>query len=140
VDEKAWLQTAFTPVIRRPYLMLDGKLIVSCGDSVFLNDPITGQGCNTASFCAEKLYEILMNYRQSSNWDERLGEDYWNQTRPYIQAVTEWTNAMMGPLPESIVQTFFRGAEDQSVADQVAAWFSDPHKAHAAFFPDAVRH
>jgi len=48
-DKNSFLQTALTPVVRKPYLMFKNKLVVGCGDSVFLNDPITGQGCNLSS-------------------------------------------------------------------------------------------
>ncbi|KRE49595.1 hypothetical protein ASG81_04270 [Paenibacillus sp. Soil522] len=103
VDEAAYLQAAITPVIHRPYLMLNGTLVLGCGDSVFLADPVTGQGCNTASYCAEQLFETLMAHKESP-WDEKVGIEYWSRTRPYLMAVTEWTNAMTGPLPEHIVQ------------------------------------
>jgi flavin-dependent dehydrogenase len=133
VDEAAYLQTAITPVIRRPYLMLNGTLVLGCGDSVFLSDPITGQGCNTASYCAERLYETLLSYK-GSTWDEKVGIDYWSRTRPYVTAVTEWTNAMTGPLPEHIVQMLMQAAAEQQVADRIAHWFEEPTKAHEAFF------
>ncbi|NOU71297.1 styrene monooxygenase [Paenibacillus sp. LMG 31458] len=133
VDEAAYLQTAITPFIRRPYLMLNGTLVLGCGDSVFLADPITGQGCNTASYCAEQLFETLMAHKESP-WDEKVGIEYWSRIRPYLTAVTEWTNAMTGPLPEPIIQILLQAAMDQQIADQVAHWFENPPKAHEAFF------
>lgn len=133
VDKAAYLQTAITPVIRRPYLMLNGTLVLGCGDSVFLADPITGQGCNTASYCAEQLYESLTAHKESP-WDEKVGIDYWKRTRPYLTAVTEWTNAMTGPMPEHIVQMLIQAATDQQIADKVAHWFEKPSKAYEAFF------
>jgi hypothetical protein len=133
VDEAAYLQTAITPFIRRPYLMLNGTLVLGCGDSVFPTDPITGQGCNTASYCAEQLFETLMAHKDSQ-WDEKVGIEYWSRIRPYLTAVTEWTNAMTGPLPEHIIQILMQAATDQQIADQVAHWFENPPKAHEAFF------
>ncbi|MFC5649520.1 styrene monooxygenase/indole monooxygenase family protein [Paenibacillus solisilvae] len=133
VDESAYLQTAITPVIRQPYLMLNDTLVLGCGDSVILADPITGQGCNTASYCAEQLYETLMAHKESA-WDEQIGIDYWRRIGPYVKAVTEWTNAMTGPLPEHVAQILMKAATDQQVADQVAHWFEVPTKAHEAFF------
>jgi flavin-dependent dehydrogenase len=55
VDEAAYLLTPITPVVQRPYQILNDTLVLGCGDSVILADPITGQGCNTASYCAEQL-------------------------------------------------------------------------------------
>ncbi|WP_285766101.1 styrene monooxygenase/indole monooxygenase family protein [Peribacillus sp. SI8-4] len=132
-DENGWLQTAITPVIRKPYLIDQGKLVIGCGDSVFINDPITGQGCNLSSYCAEQLYETLIEWKHS-NWDGEMGESYWNRTKLYVKEVTEWTNAMTEPLPDHIVQMLLKGAEDQAQANEIAQWFADPSKAFAAFF------
>jgi hypothetical protein len=136
VDEAAYLQTAITPVVRRPYLMLNDTLVLGCGDSVILADPITGQGCNTASYCAEQIFETLIAQKESP-WDVKVGIEYWGRIRPYVTAVTEWTNAMTGPLPEHIVQNLMKAAADQQTADQVALWFEKPSKAHEAFFPQS---
>ncbi|MEC0258708.1 styrene monooxygenase/indole monooxygenase family protein [Paenibacillus lautus] len=132
IDENAFLQTAITPVIHRPYAIMDGTLILGCGDSVFLSDPITGQGCNTASYAAEQLYETLITHKEST-WDEAVGIDYWNRTKQYITAVTEWTNAMTEPLPEPIAGLLMQAASDQMTANGIAAWFENPIKAYEAF-------
>lgn len=132
IDENAFLQTAITPVIHRPYAILGGTLILGCGDSVFLSDPITGQGCNTASYAAEQLYETLITHKELT-WDEAAGIDYWNRTKQYITAVTEWSNAMTEPLPEHIAGLLMQAASDQMTADGIAAWFEDPTKAYRTF-------
>jgi hypothetical protein len=132
-DEKAFLQVAIKPVIRKPYVTFNNKLVVGCGDSVFLNDPITGQGCNLSSYCAEQLYETLIQYKDA-NWDTQLGEAYWDRTKTFVREVTEWTNAMTQVLPEHIVQLLLAGVENQKIADEVAEWFEEPQKAYEAFF------
>lgn len=131
-DENSFLQTALTPIIRKPYLMVKNKLVVGCGDSVFLNDPITGQGCNLSSYCAEQLYETLIEYK-NSKWDVEMGESYWSRTKQYVKEVTEWTNAMTKPLPEHVVQLLLQGAQDQVKANEIAEWFANPTKAYEAF-------
>lgn len=138
-DENSFLQTALTPIIRKPYLMVKNKLVVGCGDSVFLNDPITGQGCNLSSYCAEQLYETLMEYK-NSNWDVETGESYWNRTKQYVKEVTEWTNAMTKPLPEHVVQLLLQGAQDQVKANEIAEWFANPTKAYEAFISTTTIH
>ncbi|MFC7394346.1 styrene monooxygenase/indole monooxygenase family protein [Scopulibacillus cellulosilyticus] len=137
-DENSFLQIAFIPVIRRPYLFIKNKLVVGCGDSIFLNDPITGQGSNLASYCAEKLYETLIEYKDSE-WDAQTGESYWNRTKQYVKEVTGWTNAMAMPLPEHVIHFLLQGAQDQVKADAVAEWFSNPAKAYQVFFPSKVK-
>jgi flavin-dependent dehydrogenase len=113
--------------------MVKNKLVVGCGDSVFLNDPISGQGCNLSSYCAEQLYETLTEYK-NSKWDVETGECYWNRTKQYVKEVTEWTNAMTKPLPEQVVQLLLQGAQDQVLANEIAEWFANPTKAYNAFF------
>lgn len=138
-DDNAFLQVAIKPVIRKPYATFKNKLAVGCGDSVFLNDPITGQGCNLSSYCAEQLYETLIQYR-NSNWDIQLGEIYWDRTKTFVKEVTEWTNAMTQALPHHVVQILSAGAENQKVADEGAQWFADPRKAYEAFFQPSNLH
>lgn len=132
-DDKAFLNVAIKPVIRKPYLIFKNKIVIGCGDSVFLNDPITGQGCNLSSFCAEQLYETLIQYKNSI-WDIRIGETYWDRTKTVVKEVTEWTNAMTQALPQHVVQILLAGAENQKIADEVAEWFANPRKAYEAFF------
>jgi Styrene monooxygenase A putative substrate binding domain len=132
-DQNAFLQVAIKPEIRIPYITYNKKIVVGCGDSVFLNDPITGQGCNLSSYCAEKLYETLIDFKHDK-WDENLGETYWNRIKTYVKEVTEWTNAMTQPLPEHVVQLLLSGVESQEQADSIAEWFAEPRTAHEAFF------
>lgn len=133
IDDNAYLLTAVTPAVHRPYVMHNGTLILGCGDSVFLADPITGQGCNTASYAAEQLYETLLAHADA-DWDESIGSEYWNRTQPYIKAVTEWTNAMTQPLPGHIAELLMQAAADQNTADRIAHWFEDPTQAYRSFF------
>lgn len=132
-DDKGFFQTAITPVIRKPYIVIKGKLIVGWEDSVFLNDPITVQGCNLASYCVEQLYETLIQYKDA-NWNHQVGESYWNRTKQHVKEVTEWTNAMLQPLPQHVVQLLLQAANDRSKADCIAEWFEQPGKAYRAFF------
>ncbi|UAL50418.1 styrene monooxygenase [Bacillus sp. CMF21] len=132
-DEKGILQTAITPVIRKPYTIIQNKLAVGCGDSVFLNDPITGQGCNLSSYCAEKLYETLIEFKDEP-WNSQLGESYWDKTKPLVKQVTEWTNAMTMPMPEHVIDQILQGSGEQAKADRIAGWFADPSTAYQDIF------
>lgn len=135
-DEKGYLQTAITPVIRKPYTLIKNKLAVGCGDSVFLNDPITGQGCNLSSYCAEKLYETLIEFKNDP-WNAQLGESYWKRTKPFVKQVTAWTNTMTMPLPEHVIEQLLQGSKDQTKADRIAGWFADPRTAYQDIFQAA---
>jgi hypothetical protein len=132
-DEKAYMQIAYIPVVRKPYLMVKDKLVLGCGDSVFLNDPITGQGSNLASYCVEQLAETIIESKNST-WNLDLGEAYWNRVEQRVEAVTKWTNAMTLPLPEHVMQFMFECAQDQSKANEFAKWFDDPIIPYEFFF------
>ncbi|MDN4072039.1 styrene monooxygenase/indole monooxygenase family protein [Fictibacillus terranigra] len=132
-DENGFLQIAITPEVRIPYLNKNGRLYLGCGDSVILNDPITGQGSNLSSYCAEKLSDLLIEHKHADNWDEEMGRLYWERIKPFVKEVTEWTNAMIQPLPGHIVQMLLSAAEDQQKADKIARWFENPSTAHEAF-------
>ncbi|WP_416731712.1 styrene monooxygenase/indole monooxygenase family protein [Fictibacillus sp. JL2B1089] len=133
IDDRAFLQVAIKPVIRHPYMSFNDKLVIGCGDSVFLNDPITGQGSNLSSYCAEQLYETLVDFKHEK-WDEKLGLSYWNRIKTYVAEVTQWTNAMTQPLPQHVINTLLEGVRNQEQADAVAEWFAFPPSAHKVFF------
>jgi hypothetical protein len=48
--------------------------------------------------------------------------------------VSEWTNAMMGPLSQSFIQMLMQASGNQSVADEFVNMFHNPLKAHEVFF------
>ncbi len=133
VDPLSYVQMAIQPVVRIPYTMLNGTLAVGCGDSVVLNDPITGQGANAASYCANVLYALLAEHAHEA-WDEAFGERYWRQTQEYVTKMSEWTNAMMGPPSESFSAALERAAQDQEAADEFVTLFANPVAAHGLFF------
>ena len=59
------LQGAITPTVRRGYTPLgNGKFALAVGDMHLQNDPLLGQGANTASKCAWILGEALLADRE----------------------------------------------------------------------------
>jgi flavin-dependent dehydrogenase len=108
-------------------------LVIGCGDSVALNDPITGQGANAASHCADVLYNTILENRNEL-WDMSLGIKYWNEINEYVTKASEWTNAMMGPMTESFSKMLGIATQNQETADDFANMFTDPIKAHGFFF------
>jgi hypothetical protein len=133
VDPLSYVQMAIQPKIRIPYTMVKGTLAVGCGDSVVLNDPITGQGANAASYCANVLYTLISEHADAV-WDEAFGEQYWRQTQEYVTKMSEWTNAMMGPPSESFSAMLGRAAQNQETADEFVTLFANPVAAHSLFF------
>jgi hypothetical protein len=133
VDDMAYTRMAIKPEVRIPYTTVNGTLVIGCGDSVALNDPITGQGANVASYCADVLYNTILESRNEI-WDTSLGIKYWNEINEYVTKVSEWTNAMMGPMSESFSEMLGRATQNQETADEFVEMFTDPIKAHGVFF------
>src|SRR5690606_38211009 len=111
------------PTVRIPYTMIGGKLVLGCGDSVVLNDPITGQGANCASYCADVLYDTIAEH-YGQEWDITLGERYWQRVKTYVTCMSEWTNAMMGPPSPSFSALMGQAAQDQRTADALVDLFT----------------
>lgn len=133
VDDMAYTRMAIKPEVRIPYTTVSGTLVIGCGDSVALNDPITGQGANAASHCADVLYRTLLE-NKDEQWDMSLGIQYWNEINEYVTKVSEWTNAMMGPMSEPFAEMLGRASEHQETADEFVNMFMDPIKMHGVFF------
>lgn len=133
VDPLAYMRTAIQPKLHLPYTTIAGTLVIGCGDSFVLNDPVTGQGANAASFCANALFEVLSS-NADRRWDAEIGERYWERTKEYVIKVSEWTNAMMGPPSAAFSELMGKAATDQATADEIVNLFTDPVKAHDIYF------
>ncbi|WP_123041433.1 styrene monooxygenase/indole monooxygenase family protein [Cohnella candidum] len=133
VDDQAYTRLAIQPRFHLPYTSVNGTLVLGCGDSVALNDPITGQGANLASFCAEALFDTLKEFADRE-WNVFLAERYWDRIREMVVKVSEWTNAMMGPPSDSFADLLVRASQSQETADELVNLFLNPIQAHEAFF------
>jgi Styrene monooxygenase A putative substrate binding domain len=140
-DARATLVGGFAPTVRRPVAELpSGGLALGLADVVVVNDPITGQGSNSAAKCAVSYLESILARGDEPfdrNWMTATFERYWE----YAQYVTTWTNALLGPLPEHALQVLGAAQTRQVVADRFINdfdnppnywdWFMDPAKAAA---------
>lgn len=127
-DARATLSGRYTPTVRRPVGELpSGGIVLGMADVVVANDPITGQGSNTASKCAASyLRSILAHGTQpfDRGWMVQTFELFWEGTG---RAVTEWTNAMLQPLPEHVQQILGAAASNPTIARRFANGFADPN-------------
>lgn len=126
-DGRATLSGRYTPTVRRPVAELpSGGLALGMADVVIANDPITGQGSNTAAKCAASYLEAILargDQPFDRAWMEQTFETFWNDTG---KPVTDWTNAMLQPLPEHVQAILGTAAGNESVARRFANGFSDP--------------
>ncbi|MEU9825308.1 styrene monooxygenase/indole monooxygenase family protein [Micromonospora chersina] len=139
-DGRATLSGRYTPTVRRPVAELpSGGLVLGMADVVVANDPITGQGSNTAAKCASAYLGSILEHGDrpfDRDWMARTFERFWAETG---EAVTGWTNAMLQPLPPHVQQLLGAAAGNPVVARRFANGFSDPNDFRDWFLtPDAA--
>jgi hypothetical protein len=125
-DDRATLAGGYTPVVRQPIGdMESGGIVLGMADVVVANDPITGQGSNNASKCAQSyLDDILAHGDQPFDraWMQATFDHYWD----YAQHVTQWTNALLAPPPPHVLEILGTAGASPAVANRFANGFNDP--------------
>jgi hypothetical protein len=127
-DDNGILAGRFPPTVRKPVGELpSGALVLGLADTVVLNDPITGQGSNNASKSAAAY---LAGIREQGDgpfdraWMEQTFERYWDDDAQYV---TAWTNALLGPPPQHVLELLVAGNDHETVASRFVNGFDDPH-------------
>ncbi|MFF4098192.1 styrene monooxygenase/indole monooxygenase family protein [Streptomyces sp. NPDC001903] len=134
-DAGGTLAGRYAPVVRNPIGRLPGGgAVLGVADVVVANDPITGQGSNAASKCAASyLSSILMHGDKPFDeaWMKATFDKFWFTTG---KPVTQWTNAMLSPLPEHVLSLIGAAGRFQAVADRFANGFDQPADFDAYFY------
>jgi hypothetical protein len=140
-DEGATLAGRYAPVVRNPIGELPGGgLVLGVADVVVANDPITGQGSNNAAKCAAVYLEAILAHGDrpfDREFMQAAFDRYWDDA----QHVTKWTNAMLAPPPEHVLNLLGAAGQLPPVAHRFAngfdnpadfeQWFYEPEKAGA---------
>jgi hypothetical protein len=130
-DTNGILAGRFSPTVRHPLARLpSGAVVLGMGDVVCLNDPITGQGSNNASKCASVYLQRILERGADPydiEWMRETFETYWR----YAQHVTRWTNMMLRPPSEHMLQLLMAG----QTQPRVAHWFVNGFDNPAVLFP-----
>ena len=140
-DAGATLAGRYAPVVRNPIGELPGGgLVLGVADVVVANDPITGQGSNNAAKCAAVYLEAILEHGDKA-FDRDFMQSAFDRYWEGAQHVTKWTNAMLAPPPEHVLNLIGAAGQLQPVADRFANgfdnaadfenWFFDPEKASA---------
>ena len=146
-DENGILAGRFPPTVRHPVGELpSGAPVLGLADTVVLNDPITGQGSNNASKAAASYLAGIRATPEGPfdrQWMQQTFDRYWD----YAQYVTTWTNALLGPPPQHVLDLFLAGNDHPEIAARFANgfdnprdyfdWFMEPDKA-AAFLSEVT--
>lgn len=137
-DENAWLCGAVPPLVRKPVAALpSGAIVMGMGDVAVLNDPCTGQGANNASAHADVVYKaIRANDARNfdANWMEATFEEFWN----YAQWPTQFTNAMLAPPPEHVLQLLGAATQIPEIANRFTNAFTYPEDLQHYLFDPAL--
>ena len=136
-DDNGILSGRFAPTVREPVGRLpSGAVVLGMGDTVVLNDPITGQGSNNASHCAATYLRCIRQHEGGDfdgAWMQATFDQYWD----YAKFVTQWTNALLGPPPEHVLNLFGAANTRQGIADWFVNGFNDPRDYFPVLFdPD----
>ncbi|MFE3070203.1 styrene monooxygenase/indole monooxygenase family protein [Streptomyces sp. NPDC059247] len=125
-DAGGTLAGRYAPTVRNPVGRLPGGgLVLGVADVVVANDPITGQGSNSASKCAAAYLAAIVEHGDrpfDEEWMRAAFDRYWETARH----VTKWTNAMLAPPPEHVLNLIGAAGALQPVADRFANGFDDP--------------
>ncbi|MCF6524667.1 styrene monooxygenase/indole monooxygenase family protein [Streptomyces sp. JJ36] len=125
-DAGGTLAGRYAPTVRQPVGRLPGGgRVLGVADVVVANDPITGQGSNSAAKCAASYLASIVEHGDrpfDEQWMQATFDRYWETARH----VTKWTNAMLAPPPEHVLNLIGAAGQAQPVADRIANGFNDP--------------
>jgi hypothetical protein len=125
-DDKGFLSGRFTPMVRKPVLTLpSGRKVFGMADALVVNDPITGQGSNNAAKCSKVYLDAIVARGTQDfgpDWMHDTFEQYWS----YARHVVKWTNTMLTPPPQHLLELLGAASQSQPLASAIANGFDDP--------------
>ncbi len=125
-DDNAILAGRFPPTVRKPTAKLaSGATVFGMADVVVLNDPITGQGANNASKCADQYLDAI-TARGDAPFDEAWMHDTFERYWDYARWVSRWTNLLLQPPQPHVVQLLGAASQLPPLASRIANGFNNP--------------
>jgi len=125
-DDMGIVTGRFAPIVRKPVCKLpSGKPILGMADVVVLNDPITGQGSNTACKAAKVYLNRILEQGSKpfdAAWMQQTFDVFWD----YAQWVAKWTNSLLTPPPPHILQLMGAASQIPALAHKIANGFNNP--------------
>ena len=135
-DDNGFLSGRFTPMVRKPVLTLpSGRKVFGMADALVVNDPITGQGSNNAAKCSKVYLDAIVARGAQDfgpDWMHDTFEQYWS----YAQHVVKWTNTMLTPPPQHLLELLGAASQSQPLASAIANGFDDPRTFAPWWFDD----
>jgi styrene monooxygenase A-like protein len=130
-DARASLTGAFTPTIRHPVAeVAAGAYVFGMADVVVVNDPISGQGSNSAAHCAGIYLQAILEHGDQPydpTWMQRTFETFWEVR---AQHATALSTVLLEPMPEHAQQILGAASQYPPVAKRFTDLFSNPETIH----------
>ncbi|NVK43287.1 MAG: FAD-binding oxidoreductase [Oceanospirillaceae bacterium] len=125
-DDNGILAGRFPPTVRKPVATLpSGRKILGIADALVVNDPITGQGSNNGAKCSRIYLDSILSRGDlpfDEAWMESTFETYW----AYARDVVTWTNSMLLPPPDHILNLLGAAQHSPGLAATIANGFDNP--------------
>jgi flavin-dependent dehydrogenase len=125
-DGNGTLTGSYTPTVRFPILLTSKhNKVFALGDAAILNDPIAGQGANTAAKSAQIYLEsIIENGKKPFNqdWMEKTFEDCWNSAKWSVML----SNKLLFPPEPHLIDLFKAAQRIPKLANLLADGFDNP--------------
>ncbi|OKI04593.1 oxygenase [Streptomyces sp. CB02923] len=129
-DAGATLYGAVTPTVRHPVAeVAPDTYVLGMADAVVTNDPITGQGSNTAARNAAVYLDAILERGDApfdAEWMRSAFAVFWRHARQ----VTEFTNLMLEPTPQHVQRLLVAAAQHPAVAHRFVNGYADPADYH----------
>lgn len=133
-DDNGILVGRFAPTVRKPVCELpSGRFVLGMADVVVLNDPVTGQGSNTASKAATVYLDRIVERGKKAfdaEWMQETFDIFWD----YAQWVVRWTNSLLVPPPPHVLELMGAASQIPKLASIIANGFNDPPNYHPWWF------
>ncbi|WP_158562750.1 styrene monooxygenase/indole monooxygenase family protein [Marinitenerispora sediminis] len=137
------IQTQFRPGVRNPVGWMAGKPVLGMADVVVTSDPVSGQGWNNSTYCAQVYADAFAAHRGA--YDEAFMaaafERFWIERGQHSAVFSEMVDGFWGgALPEHFGELIGAVMTNQTVADRWIGGFDDPADyARWMFDPAAAR-
>ena len=137
-DQKAWLRGAVNPIVRKPVGCLpSGAIVMGIGDTVILNDPLCGQGANSATKTAHLVTRRIIE-RGKEPFDRFWMESVFNEFWQYSQHVNAYADCLLTP-PVHLQEIMMAMAQNPEILKDylngvnhppaLSPWFFEPEAA-----------
>lgn len=124
-DDNGILTGRFPPTVRNPIGVLpSANKVMGVGDTVCINDPVTGQGANNAAKFGLILHDRIVEHGDQEfddTWMQSVFDQYWNKAKH----VTKWTNSLLEVPPDGAIMVLSAAENNTRLADHIFKGFND---------------